>query len=702
MRLTRVSAQNWMAYEDLDLDLAGISQVAITGLNNHGKSAILDGVLWCLYGKVGREMDARGSDNLIRRGTQDMVVRVEFVTPAGQTVSVTREKSVGKGGTLSLVVDGTERKAHTIAETEKAVVGMVGLDVDALLVGPFMVQEQSSSFMRAQPRERKDVLMRLLGLDEYEVLWRIAKDLQADATRERGVIERAIETSDHEAAKRPGVEAMLLDAQEAYRIAVDLSSQYRAKADAYATELADLRVEAQQLQGNVALAKRAREEGMAIATRLDLIGSQHTAPQAILAMTWAEPPTQLAPSPQEVEEASRAATAASEAAQSYERAQGRVAILQERLGNMAEQRLTLSAVPCGGAGEYAACPFLTRVPNLHAVEVAGLELQEAQGSVSTWAEVAGQMGILTQRHRDLLGQQHAASLRDARREADLATFVQRQETSKARLADLAKEEAALRERAAVVTGEMAAYDMLDTALRELTIRGVGLKTALDQTRAEEKAFADRATLLGPTVRQHEGALAIIAHAESEGARLRKDRDVQRAKEETFGLLAAAWHRDGIPTSIIERSLPLIESRANDVLGRLPEDLSVSLRTQRPVNKGKGMAETLDVIVTIDGWESDYALLSVGARFRVDLALRLALGQVLTHRGGGSIETLWLDEPLAALDGPGREAAVSTLGALAADFGLIVVVSHHADFNDVFAARVAVTKEGGVSNATLVS
>jgi DNA repair exonuclease SbcCD ATPase subunit len=178
-------------------------------------------------------------------------------------------------------------------------------------------------------------------------------------------------------------------------------------------------------------------------------------------------------------------------------------------------------------------------------------------------------------------------------------------------------------------------------------------------------------------------------------------DRARAQAETYTILAKAFHITGIPTLLVENGIAIIEERANEVLARLPQDFRIELRTQRE-KKGGGLMDSLDVVVVTEGWETDYNMLSVGQRFRVDLALRLGLSSVLTHRHGARIDTLWLDEPLADLDDEGREAAVEALTVLAADFDLIVVVSHHADFNDRFPARIQVEQDGGISEARLIA
>jgi DNA repair exonuclease SbcCD ATPase subunit len=105
-------------------------------------------------------------------------------------------------------------------------------------------------------------------------------------------------------------------------------------------------------------------------------------------------------------------------------------------------------------------------------------------------------------------------------------------------------------------------------------------------------------------------------------------------------------------------------------------------------------------VTIDGVEREYGLLSWGARLRVDIALRLALGEILTHRSGKRIETLWLDEPLADLDPEGVEAMLELLVAISSDFPLVVVVSHNTSFSDALAHQIVVRKVDGISTITV--
>jgi exonuclease SbcC len=179
-------------------------------------------------------------------------------------------------------------------------------------------------------------------------------------------------------------------------------------------------------------------------------------------------------------------------------------------------------------------------------------------------------------------------------------------------------------------------------------------------------------------------------------------DVAAREYDLYAVLSELFHRDGIPTLILENGLGAIEKKANDVLERMPGSFALEIITQKANKTNSILKETLDVVVLVDGQERAYELLSGGERFRVDFALRIGLASVLGHRAGSSIRTLWLDEPLAALDANGREAVVESLSAVSDDFELVVVVSHHDEFSDRLPARINVTKTDGISTARIAA
>lgn len=70
-----------MCYRDVpdSLPLEDIHVACICGDNGHGKSALLDGITWALWGKA----RGRSADDLIHVGASDMEVKLEFSNGEG-------------------------------------------------------------------------------------------------------------------------------------------------------------------------------------------------------------------------------------------------------------------------------------------------------------------------------------------------------------------------------------------------------------------------------------------------------------------------------------------------------------------------------------------------------------------------------------------------------------------------------------------
>jgi len=88
----RLDIQNFLCYREgvPTLDFSGIHLACLCGGNGHGKSALLDAITWCLWGK------ARGKtqDELISYGADECRVQLEF-TSRNETYRVIRSHARG-------------------------------------------------------------------------------------------------------------------------------------------------------------------------------------------------------------------------------------------------------------------------------------------------------------------------------------------------------------------------------------------------------------------------------------------------------------------------------------------------------------------------------------------------------------------------------------------------------------------------------
>lgn len=700
MRLTHLSLTSFMGYEEANLDLGSVASTVVVGDNGSGKSTLLDAITWCLYDRISR--DVASQDALIRDGADQTVVVVSFTSGSGHDVSVMREKARGRTGTLSLAIDDQPRTAHTQAETRTAIAGLVGLSYDALMAGPVMAQETAGAFMHARPAERKDLLVHLFGLDEFAPLHTLAKERATDHAAKAQAAEMMVRGASAAMAVEPGVRADLAAAEASLGTLMEAQSLASDRIIAHRATLAatdGLMVKNAAITARHAdLVDRKRREGVSVDRLTAAIAEVEGKIVEASAPIYDLPPSDEERVLAEVEAAFAVATTARE---NLTRLTGELNVVRGQYERMEQARKNVADVPCGAGPAFASCRFLAEVPS----EAAVLDTKAFGVSIRADLDAATPVAVL---YPDLRTKVEAARQAVARRAVAEAQIAERRKGQSGLVVALEQTRASHRAALEVSAQNRSALEA-DIAAVEAERAEVLAAVASRGEAAEALAMAEdayrqhreAANAVATAVAGYRASLQAIEKAKADHEEWSATLAAETDKRDVYRLLAEAFHRDGIPSLILAEGIPAIEEEANAVLEGLPGGLTLALRTQRE-KKGGGMADTLDVVVTAGGWEREYGMLSVGQRFRVDLALRLGLSRVLTRRGGGRVETLWLDEPLAALDANGRLAVMETISALAGDFGLVVIVSHHEAESDAFPGRVEVVMEDGVSTAVLIS
>ncbi|MDZ4698622.1 MAG: SMC family ATPase [Rhodothermales bacterium] len=201
-------------------------------------------------------------------------------------------------------------------------------------------------------------------------------------------------------------------------------------------------------------------------------------------------------------------------------------------------------------------------------------------------------------------------------------------------------------------------------LRELDVRRGELNARLEQFGRDREAL--------------ERAKAGLQEAE-------RERGLYRHLRTVFG-------KNGIPSLIIEETLPEIERRANELLDRLSDGrMHVRLETLKDKKTG-GTRETLDIIITDEhGAARPYETFSGGEAFRVNFALRIALSQLLAERKGVRIRTLGIDEGFGTQDEQGIESMIDAIQTIKDDFDKILVITHLDRLKEAFPVRIEVEK-----------
>ena len=130
---------------------------------------------------------------------------------------------------------------------------------------------------------------------------------------------------------------------------------------------------------------------------------------------------------------------------------------------------------------------------------------------------------------------------------------------------------------------------------------------------------------------------------------------------------------GIRALMIEAALPDLNNEANKLLGKMTDGLMTLEVSAQKENKDGSVAEALNIKIYQNGMDRDYASYSGGERFRIDLALRIAMSRLMTNRIGAPMQTLIIDEGFGTQDENGIDKVIYAINSIKDDFRLIMVI-----------------------------
>ncbi len=214
----KLAVRNFMCYRDNvpPLSFEGIHIACLCGDNGSGKSALLDAITWALWGKA----RTNSADDLIHLGQTEMNVELEF--GAGQKrYRVIRKRSKARPGragqtTLELQVaaeDGFRPiTGNSVEATQAKIVSILHLDYETFINSAFLLQGHADEFTKKQPRQRKEVLSKILGLSRYDEFEERAKSRAREREGQRQRLSADIADIDQELGRREEYEVELAEA----------------------------------------------------------------------------------------------------------------------------------------------------------------------------------------------------------------------------------------------------------------------------------------------------------------------------------------------------------------------------------------------------------------------------------------------------------------------------------------------------------
>ncbi len=190
MRPLRLDMAGFTVFrEETTVDFTDADYFALVGPTGSGKSTVLDGICFALYGSVPRWGGSRGIGNALAPSATEARVRLVFESAGSRYVATRVVRRDGRGNVktagagLQLMPPGFDVTrldtgmsledlgdvlAGTPAEMDSAIVEAVGLPYEQFTSCVILPQGQFADFLHAKPATRQQILVNLLGLHVYE------------------------------------------------------------------------------------------------------------------------------------------------------------------------------------------------------------------------------------------------------------------------------------------------------------------------------------------------------------------------------------------------------------------------------------------------------------------------------------------------------------------------------------------------------
>ncbi len=171
--ITSIKLKNWKSHQDSELCFGDGTNVLV-GMMGAGKSAVMDGITYALFGTIPTIQSRRIKlDDLITNRPNpknEAEVEVGFQTPEGEEFMVKRVIERGSGTALSELrkVSGELVESPSASRVTEAIGSLLGLDYDLFERAIYSEQNRLDYFLTLPRGKRVESIDELLGINRLE------------------------------------------------------------------------------------------------------------------------------------------------------------------------------------------------------------------------------------------------------------------------------------------------------------------------------------------------------------------------------------------------------------------------------------------------------------------------------------------------------------------------------------------------------
>lgn len=197
MRPLRLDLRGFGAFrEQTTIDFDGLDLFALVGPTGAGKSTIIDGIAFALYGSVARYKSANLVAPVINQLSNEARIRLDFTIGIEEYTATRVVRKTAKGASTkeARLERGDEVLAGNARELDAAVEDLLGLDFDQFTKTVVLPQGEFARFLTENAEARQALLRRLLGMERFRTMATRARERARDATSKSAALTEQLGT----------------------------------------------------------------------------------------------------------------------------------------------------------------------------------------------------------------------------------------------------------------------------------------------------------------------------------------------------------------------------------------------------------------------------------------------------------------------------------------------------------------------------
>lgn len=691
MELKSLKLKSFLSHASTEVDFASNRKVLIDGVSGAGKTAIVEAIVWALFGR-GRS-ENRG---MVKKGTKKATVDLTLVS--GDKEYVIRRSVSDKGSQtieISLAVEGraVAVPATSIKEKQRFIEKDILKSSYELFVNAVIwPQDNTNSFVRQPASVRKNLLLEIVGTGSFDEFSDKAKEKLSSITMLRSSAENEI---------RFGAEAVAADIAEVAEFdanPVDSQSMAVAMLNAesehthFDERAGTIRAAIPVLQEAVSARRLGETLRKAyLAEKEQVLGGMNPA-------SWEENANMLKEQLDKIVTDKVMFTvlkAVKEQNAAVERQRASVEL--EKAGATSALESKRSTMKAFVEELGAAAPQDALCPNTGNICERAKELIDSRKSVVFLAmkDTSASIDSYTRRISDAdaaLEELKIIPLDEDRLKTLEESVSRESKVSVAhtdvvtRIARLAAIEANISKHPEIPDlGEAEKLVEYEKDLRNCTEQSAANWLVATTIKGQLDLYNQRREeIMKKRIR--------IAEYEKRSEELKRELEKTGADMENLTLVKDALGSNGIKVVIVDTILPKLELRINEVLSELT-DFRVKLDTQRAsASDADKMVEGLFItVINGEGEDLDYDGYSGGEKLKISVAITEALAELQNS------SFRILDEMVVGLDAESVGQFSEILLKLQSRFSQIIAISHLPEVKQLFDDKITVTKKNGTSS-----